>query len=100
MAKPSVTSSNSSNNSSGNSTAESAPNFEAAVAELEAIVAQMETGQLPLEQSLAAYKRGAELLQLCQQSLTNAEQQVRILNDANQLSAFKTSDLKTDEFDE
>jgi exodeoxyribonuclease VII small subunit len=68
------------------------PNFEQAVAELEAIVAQLESGQLPLETSLAAYKRGAELLQLCQQSLSNAEQQVRILNDANQLSAFENHD--------
>ena len=35
--------------------------FEAALAELEAIVATMEGGQLPLQESLAAYKRGAEL---------------------------------------
>ncbi len=64
------------------------PNFEAAVAELENIVSQMEAGNLPLEQSLSAYKRGAALLQTCQKSLANVEQQVRILNDANQLSAF------------
>ena len=62
--------------------------FEAAIAELEAIVAQMEAGSLPLEQSLDAYKRGAILLQTCQASLADVEQQVRILNDANQLSAF------------
>ena len=36
--------------------------FEAALAELEQLVATMEGGQLPLEQSLAAYKRGAALL--------------------------------------
>ena len=53
--------------------------FEEALAELEAIVAGMEAGQLPLEQSLAAYKRGAELLQYCQSALANAQQQVRIL---------------------
>jgi exodeoxyribonuclease VII small subunit len=94
MAKPSISSS-----STGNSSADSAPNFEAAVAELEAIVAQMETGQLPLEQSLAGYKRGAELLQLCQQSLTNAEQQVRILNDANQLAVFEADEAKNNELD-
>jgi exodeoxyribonuclease VII small subunit len=40
--------------------------FEAALAELEAIVATMEDGQLPLAEALAAYKRGAELLQYCQ----------------------------------
>ncbi len=64
------------------------PNFEAALAELEKIVSQMESGNLPLEQSLSAYKRGAELLQSCQKSLTDAEQQVRILTEANKLKAF------------
>ena len=43
-------------------TTESPPSFEAALAELEALVATMEGGQLPLKESLAAYKRGAELL--------------------------------------
>lgn len=66
----------------------SQPNFEAAIAELENIVSQMEAGNLPLEQSLSAYKRGAELLQVCQKSLAEVEQQVSILNDANKLSMF------------
>ncbi len=66
--------------------------FESALKELESIVGQMESGQLPLEQSLTAYKRGAELLQFCQKSLTDAEQQVRLLNSANQLQAFDTAD--------
>lgn len=72
-------------------TLEATPNFETTIAELEAIVAQMESGNLPLEQSIAAYKRGAALLQLCQQSLTNAEQQVRILTDAHKLATFNAS---------
>ena len=53
--------------------------FEAALAEIEGIVASMEGGELPLEQSLAAYKRGAELLQYCQAQLRDAQQQVKIL---------------------
>lgn len=53
--------------------------FEQALAEIESIVTAMETGQLPLEQSLAAYKRGAELLQYCQAQLRDAHQQVKIL---------------------
>ena len=57
------------------------PTFESALAELEKIVASMEAGQMPLEQSLAAYKRGAELLKLCQAALQDAQQQVRILED-------------------
>jgi exodeoxyribonuclease VII small subunit len=63
-------------------------NYETAISELEAIVNQMESGSLPLEQSLSAYKRGAELIKLCQKALTEAEQQVRILSEDNQLSPF------------
>ncbi|HMJ50302.1 MAG TPA: exodeoxyribonuclease VII small subunit [Burkholderiales bacterium] len=55
--------------------------FESALAELEKIVASMEAGQLPLEQSLAAYKRGAELLKYCQSALAEVQQQVKILED-------------------
>lgn len=61
--------------------------FEAALAELEGIVASMEAGQLPLEQSLAAYKRGAELLQFCQAQLHDAQQQVKVL-EGGTLQAF------------
>jgi len=55
------------------------PTFETALAELETIVAGMEAGQMPLEQSLAAYKRGAELLKFCQAALQEAQQQVKVL---------------------
>lgn len=63
-------------------------NYETAVAELEAIVSQMESEKLTLEQSLSAYKRGAELLKICQQSLTEAEQQVHIVSGDNKLNAY------------
>jgi exodeoxyribonuclease VII small subunit len=53
--------------------------YESALAELEAIVADMEGGQLSLEASLASYKRGAELLHFCRQQLADAEQQVQML---------------------
>ena len=56
--------------------------FEAALAEIESIVAAMEAGQLPLEQSLTAYKRGAELLKICQSQLQDAQQQVKILENS------------------
>jgi exodeoxyribonuclease VII small subunit len=68
---------------------ESPKNFEQAFAELESIVAQMESGQMPLEASLAAYQRGNFLLQFCQKSLADVEQQVLILNERNQLAQFK-----------
>ena len=53
--------------------------FEAALAELEQIVQDMEGGRLPLEESLAAYRRGSELLKHCQQRLSDAERQIQIL---------------------
>jgi len=64
--------------------------YESALAELDAIVAEMESGQLPLEASLTAYKRGAELLQYCRQQLSDAEQQVKVLENGA-LLPFKTA---------
>lgn len=63
-------------------TSQSVPpkSFEAALAELEEIVHAMEAGQLPLEQTIAAYKRGAQLLQYCQGALKDAAQQVKLLD--------------------
>lgn len=55
--------------------------FEAALAELEQVVADMESGKLPLEDSLSAYKRGAELLSFCRSRLDDAQQQVRVLEE-------------------
>lgn len=53
--------------------------FEAAVAELETLVANLEGGQLPLAEALTAYRRGARLLQYAQGQLQDAQEQVRIL---------------------
>ena len=53
--------------------------FETAIQELEQVVADMESGKLSLEASLAAYKRGMELSAFCQKTLEEAEQQVKIL---------------------
>jgi exodeoxyribonuclease VII small subunit len=53
--------------------------FEQALAELEKIVARMESGELPLEQALATHKRGLELARFCQQKLEAAQQQVKVL---------------------
>lgn len=66
--------------------------FETALRELEALVASMEAGQLSLEQSLAAYRRGAELMQYCQKTLNEAQTQVRILTEANKLEDFDCDD--------
>lgn len=66
--------------------------FEAALTELESIINRMESGQLPLQESLSAYKRGTELLGFCQKALADVEQQIRILNEANQLQTFTPVD--------
>lgn len=56
-----------------------APSFEEALADLERIAQAMEGGNLSLEESLTAYKRGVELLKLCQGQLADAEQRVQVL---------------------
>lgn len=53
--------------------------FETALEELEKLVADLEGGKLPLADSLAAYKRGAELLKYAQGELALVEQQVKVL---------------------
>jgi exodeoxyribonuclease VII small subunit len=65
--------------------------FETALAELEDIVASMEGGKLELEASIAAYKRGMELMQHCQSQLTDAEAQIRVLENGQ----FKDVDRNT-----
>lgn len=60
---------------------EKKPSFETAMADLEQLVADMESGKLSLEDSLAAYKRGAELMTFCRTRLEEAQQQVRVLEE-------------------
>ena len=55
------------------------PDFEQALAELEALVARLERGDLPLEEALKAFERGVELTRHCQGSLKAAQQRVEIL---------------------
>ncbi len=65
--------------------------FESALAELESLVNEMEAGQLPLDASLNAYKRGMELTLWCQKTLADAEHQVKVLE--GQLLKDFTPDL-------
>ncbi|MGJ8619239.1 MAG: exodeoxyribonuclease VII small subunit [Methylophilaceae bacterium] len=71
-----------------NKNADTPLSYETAIAELESIVTQMESEKLSLEQSLNAYKRGAELLKICQQSLVAAEQQIQIVSEENKLTDY------------
>jgi exodeoxyribonuclease VII small subunit len=54
-------------------------NFEAALEELEGVVEQLETGELPLEESLVAFEKGVGLVIYCNQKLTEAEKKVELL---------------------
>jgi exodeoxyribonuclease VII small subunit len=53
--------------------------FESALAQLENLVEQMETGELSLEDSLLAFEQGIKLTRECQQALEGAEQKVQML---------------------
>jgi len=55
--------------------------FEAAYAELDDIIARLERGDLPLEESVALYARGRQLAAHCQALLDSAELRVSQLND-------------------
>ena len=54
--------------------------YEAALEELEQLVALIESGQLPLEQLLTGYQRGAELLAFCRDRLRAVEDQIKVLD--------------------
>jgi exodeoxyribonuclease VII small subunit len=62
--------------------------FEKALAELEAIVARMEDGKLPLEESLTTYQRGATLIRFCESRLTDAQARIAVL-EGDTLQDFK-----------
>jgi exodeoxyribonuclease VII small subunit len=54
-------------------------NFEKAMSRLEAIVEQMETGKLALEDLIVRYEEGMNLVKVCQERLANAEQKIEII---------------------
>src|SRR5438876_8611026 len=58
---------------------ESEPNFEGAMDRREKIVEQMETGKLPLEDLIVRYEEGMNLVKVCQERLTSAEQKIEII---------------------
>ncbi|QPF72983.1 exodeoxyribonuclease VII small subunit [Roseateles sp. DAIF2] len=66
------------------------PSYEQALEELERLVATMEGGQLPLDQLLDSYRRGAELLGFCRERLQAVEQQVKVL-EGGELKSWEDS---------
>ena len=69
--------------------------FETALAQLEELVAKMESGALTLEASLVAYRRGVSLTRVCQERLAQAEQQISVL-EAGLLRPFDASDRQAE----
>jgi len=72
-----------------------APDFEQALAELEALVARLERGDLPLDEAMKTFERGVELTRHCQDSLKAAQQRVEILlkrNGRPEPEAFSVSE--------
>ncbi|PNG55663.1 MULTISPECIES: exodeoxyribonuclease VII small subunit [unclassified Variovorax] len=61
--------------------------YEAGLQELEQLVAELESGQLPLDQLLGSYQRGAALLAFCRDKLQAVEDQIKVL-DANGLKVW------------
>ena len=60
-------------------TADPPATYEAALQELEQLVARMESGDMPLEDLMGGYQRGAALLQFCRDKLATVENQIQVL---------------------
>lgn len=54
--------------------------YDTALQELDQLVARLESGQLPLEQLMAGYQRGAELLAFCRDKLAAVEKQISVID--------------------
>ena len=62
--------------------------YEEATQELDALVRRLESGEMPLDQLLSGYQRGAALLQLCRDRLQSVEDQIKVLDEGS-LKAWK-----------
>ena len=62
-------------------------NYEAGLLELEGLISSLESGQLPLDQLLAGYQRGAQLLTFCKSKLEAVESQIKVL-EGNELKPW------------
>jgi exodeoxyribonuclease VII small subunit len=71
------------------------PDFERSLSELEALVAKLEQGDVPLEDALKTFERGVALTRQCQTALRTAQQKVEVLlarNGNEELARFTASD--------
>jgi len=71
------------------------PDFEQSLTELEALVAKLEQGDVPLEEALKTFERGVALTRQCQTALRTAQQKVEVLltrNGEETLAPFASDD--------
>ena len=68
------------------------PNFEETLAKLEKLIANLEAGDLSLEESLSGFKHGIELTRQCQAALDNAQQTVELLTKHQDEESLKPFD--------
>jgi exodeoxyribonuclease VII small subunit len=70
-------------------------NFEEALAELERILADIEAGDVPLEESLVKYERGQFLVQHCRTVLAQAEKQIELLSKSEGGESIQATPMKS-----
>ncbi|MGH8594976.1 MAG: exodeoxyribonuclease VII small subunit [Gammaproteobacteria bacterium] len=73
--------------------------FEVALRELEALIKRMESGELPLEESLTQFERGMALTRACQKALAEAEQKVKLLTQEQGEQKLAPFERKDDDAD-
>ena len=83
------------NSTKSTGTKDKVPNFEKQLSELEKIVADMEKGEMTLEESLQAYERGVKLTRECQAALDSAQQRISILTEKNGLMTEEPFDSES-----
>jgi exodeoxyribonuclease VII small subunit len=79
------------------------PDFEQSLAELEALVAKLEQGDVPLEDALKTFERGVALTRQCQTALRSAQQKVEVLlarNGNEEIAPFTDGDDDADDADD
>ena len=69
------------------------PDFEASLAQLEKLVARLESGELGLEESLKAFEEGVKLTRQCQETLNTAQQKVQQLMEKNGKATLQDANL-------
>ncbi len=74
-----------------------APSFEGALERLESIVDRLESGELPLEEALAAFEEGVALSRRCAAELDAAERRIEVLVEQNGALAAEPFDEPADD---